>query len=178
MCNVYRRFVQGFTRIAHLLTRKICRDQPEKWDTLADEELKAFQLLKRNLVTAPILALPRDGYAYTLDTDASEYQLGCCLLQEQPEGALHPIGYWSRTLSPAEKNYSSTEKECLAIVWAVQHLRPYLEGQRFTIRTDHDALKWLLNLRDPRGRLARWSLRLQEFDYEVVYKPGKIPRVS
>ena len=173
MCNVYRRFVKGFTLIAHPLTRKVCKDQPESWDHLSDEELRAFDQLKRNLVTAPILALPRDGYAYTLDTDASEYQLGCCLLQEQPEGALHPIGYWSRTLTSAEKNYSPTEKECLAIVWAVQHLRPYLEGQRFTIRTDHDALKWLLNLRDPRGRLARWSLRLQEFDYEVVYKQGK-----
>ena len=173
MCNVYRRFVKGFTRVAHPLTQKICKDQPETWDKLSDEELRAFHQLKRNLVTAPILALPRDGYAYTLDTDASEYQLGCCLLQEQPDGALHPIGYWSRTLTSAEKNYSSTEKECLAIVWAVQHLRPYLEGQRFTIRTDHDALKWLLNLRDPRGRLARWSLRLQEFDYEVIYKPGR-----
>ena len=173
MCNVYRRFVKGFTRIAHPLTQKVCKDQPDSWENLADEELRAFEQLKRNLVTAPILALPRDGYAYTLDTDASEYQLGSCLLQEQPDGTLHPIGYWSRTLTPAEKNYSSTEKECLAIVWAVQHLRPYLEGQRFTIRTDHDALKWLLNLRDPRGRLARWSLRLQEFDYEVVYKPGK-----
>ena len=173
MCNVYRRFVQGYTRIAHPLTQKICKDQPELWDVLSNEEMRAFEQLKRNLVTAPILALPREGFAYTLDTDASEYQLGCCLLQEQQDGALHPIGYWSRSLTTAEKNYSSTEKECLAIVWAVQHLRPYLEGQKFTIRTDHDALKWLLNLRDPRGRLARWSLRLQEYDFEIVYKPGK-----
>ena len=173
MCNVYRRFVQGYTRIAHPLTQKICKDQPETWDKLSEEEMRAFEILKRNLVTAPILALPREGFAYTLDTDASEYQLGCCLLQAQPDGTLHPIGYWSRSLTPAEKNYSPTEKECLAIVWAVQYLRPYLEGQKFTIRTDHDALKWLLNLRDPRGRLARWSLRLQEYDYEIVYKPGK-----
>ena len=173
MCNVYRRFVKGYTRIARPLTLKTCKDQPESWDTLSDEEAQAFKQLKRNLVTAPILALPREGFAYTLDTDASEYQLGCCLLQEQPDGALHPIGYWSRSLTAAEKNYSSTEKECLAIVWAVQHLRPYLEGAKFTIRTDHDALKWLLNLRDPRGRLARWSLRLQEYDYDIVYKPGK-----
>ena len=173
MCNVYRRFIRDFTRIAHPLNQKVRKDAPQSWDALTDEETLSFNTLKRALLTAPILALPREGYKYTLDTDASEYQLGCCLLQEQPDGALHPIGYWSRALSQAERNYSSTEKECLALVWAVQHLRPYLEGQQFTLRTDHDALKWLLNLRDPSGRLARWSLRLQEFDFDVVYKPGK-----
>ena len=173
MCNVYRRFVNGFTRIAHPLNKKVCKDQPESWEHLSDDELTAFEQLKKSLVTAPILALPREGYPYTLDTDASDRQLGCCLLQQQEDGTLHPIGYWSRTLTSAERNYSSTEKECLAIVWAVQHLRPYLEGTKFTIRTDHDALKWLLNLRDPRGRLARWSLRLQEYDFDVVYRPGR-----
>ena len=172
MCNVYRRFIRDFTRIAHPLNQKIRKDAPQEWDALSGAETKAFETLRRALLTAPILALPREGYKYTLDTDASDYQLGCCLLQEQPDGALHPIGYWSRVLTPAEKNYSPTEKECLALVWAVQHLRPYLEGQQFTLRTDHDALKWLLNLRNPSGRLARWSLRLQEFDFDVVYKPG------
>ena len=173
MCNVYRRFVHGFTRIAHPLTQKVRKDQPDSWEHLSEDELRAFETLKKSLVTAPILALPREGYPYTLDTDASERQLGCCLLQRQPDGTLHPIGYWSRTLTSAEKNYSATEKECLALVWAVQHLRPYLEGQRFTIRTDHDAFKWLMNLRDPSGRLARWSLRLQEYDFDVVYRPGR-----
>ena len=172
MCNVYRRFIRDFTRIAHPLNQKVRKDAPQEWDALNEEETKAFNTLRRALLTAPILALPREGYKYTLDTDASDYQLGCCLLQEQPDGALHPIGYWSRALASAEKNYSSTEKECLALVWAVQHLRPYLEGQRFTLRTDHDALKWLMNLRSPSGRLTRWSLRLQEFDFDVVYKPG------
>ena len=173
MCNVYRRFIRDFTRIARPLNQKVRKDAPQTWETLTDEETKSFNTLKRALLTAPILALPREGYRYTLDTDASDQQLGCCLLQEQPDGALHPIGYWSRVLTPAERNYSSTEKECLALVWAVLHLRPYLEGQKFTLRTDHYALKWLLNLKDPSGRLARWSLRLQEFDFEVIYKPGK-----
>ena len=172
MCNVYRRFIKGYARIAHPLSRRTSKDFPETWDDLSEEEITAFKTLKRCLVTAPILALPREGHPYTLDTDASAYQVGCCLLQEQPDGNLLPVGYWSRSLTPAEKNYSSTEKECLAIVWATLHLRPYLERSRFTIRTDHDALKWLLNLRDPRGRLARWGLRLQEFDFDIQYRPG------
>lgn len=172
MCNMYRRFIAGYAQIAFPLFQKTCKNEPDAWENLTDTEMDAFQTLRRCLLTAPILALPREGFPYTLDTDASAYQVGCCLLQEQSDGTLHPIGYWSRTLSAAEKNYSSTEKECLAIVWAVLHLRPYLEGSRFTIRTDHDALKWLMNLRDPRGRLARWALRLQEFDYEIQYKPG------
>jgi hypothetical protein len=72
-----------------------------------------------------------------------------------------------------ERNYSTTEKECLAIVWFVIRLRPYLEGQRFIIRTDHHSLRWVLNLADAQGRLARWRLRLLEFDYEVQYSPGR-----
>ena len=76
-----------------------------------------------------------------MDVDASKYQLGCALLQEQDDGRLRPVGYWSRTLQPAEKNYSTSERECLGVVWSILHLRPYLEGHRFTVRTDHEALK-------------------------------------
>ena len=90
MCNIYRRFTRDFTRIANPLNQKVRKDAPQSWETLR-EETKAFNTLKRALLTAPILALPRQGYRYTLDTDASEYQLGCCLLQEQPGGSLHPI---------------------------------------------------------------------------------------
>jgi RNase H-like domain found in reverse transcriptase len=100
-------------------------------------------------------------------------QIGCCLFQEQPEGSPQPIGYWSRGLTSAEKNYSTTEKECLAIVWAVLQLRPYLEGQKVLVRKDHHSLRWILNLSDAQGRLARWRLRLLELEYEVRYAPGK-----
>jgi RNase H-like domain found in reverse transcriptase len=127
-----------------------------------------------SLLNPPILALPSVEGTYTLDTDASDHQLGCCLLQEQPDGTKKPIGYWSRGLTSAEKNYSTTEKECLAIVWAILHLRPYLEGQKIFIRTDHHSLLWVLNLSDAQDRLARWRLRLLEFDYEVQYHPGAL----
>ena len=84
----------------------------------------------------------------------------------------HPIGFWSRTLTKAERNYSVGEKECLAIVWEVQILRPYLERSHFELYTDHIALKLMMNLTDASGRLARWRLRLLEFEFTVQYKKG------
>jgi RNase H-like domain found in reverse transcriptase len=113
-----------------------------------------------------------------LDTDACESQIGCCLLQDQPEGGLLPVGYWSRSLQPAERNYSTSERECLAVVWAVLLLRPYLERTRFVVRTDHSALQWLLTISEPQGRLARWRIRLSEYDFEVKYKPGRCHQMA
>ena len=88
-----------------------------------------------------------------------------------------PSGYWSKTLNSAEQNYSATERECYSVVWAITTLRPYIEGQKFVVRTDHDALRWLLTLSDPSGRLMRWRLRLSEFDFEIKYRPGRVHQV-
>ena len=173
MCNVYRRFIKNFARIAAPLNRKLEKNQPFTFGTITGTDYEAFQELKTKLISPPILALPRHGYKYTLDTDACVYQVGCTLLQEQPNGDKLPVGYWSRSLTKAEKNYSATERECLAIVWGILTLRPYLEGVRFTVRTDHNPLKWILNIADTaNGRLMRWRLRLAEFDYDVEYRPG------
>ena len=148
------------------------KNQPYQFETLTDTEYAAFQELKRRLMSPPILALPRSGRKYTLETNAGGHQVGCALLQEQPEGGSRPVGYWSHALTDAERNYTTTEKECLAVVWRIFTLQPYLYGSAFNLRTDHEALRWVLNLGDSSGRLARWSLRLAEYDYELQSRPG------
>ena len=80
-------------------------------------------------------------------------------------------------MNETEQRYSATERECFAVVWSVLYLRPYIEGTHFKIRTDHEALRWLMTLTDPSGRLTRWRLRLSEFDYEVTYRPGRVHQV-
>eukprot|EP00171_Calliarthron_tuberculosum_P000507 IDg507t1 len=80
-----------------------------------------------------------------------------------PDRSLRPVGFWSRTLNAAEKNYSPTERECLAVIYGVTTCRPYLYGQRFKVVTDHNSLRWLLEINDPAsGRLMRWRIRLAE----------------
>ena len=115
-----------------------------------------------------------------IDTDASVYQRGVTLLQQQDPSKRNewqPIGYWSITLTRAEQIYSATGRECYSVVWAFTTLRPYRKGQKFTFRSDHDALRWLLILTDPSGRLMRWRLRLSEFDFEIHYRPGRVHQV-
>jgi len=141
MCNVYRRFFKDYARVARPLAAMTSSKRPNRWGTLSDEALGAFEELKRRPTEAPILALPRRQGTYTLDTDASAGQVGAVRLQEQPDQSTRPVGYWSRSLNAAQRNYSTTERECLAVVWATLLLRPYVEVTRFTVRTDNAALK-------------------------------------
>jgi len=172
MCNVHWRFVKDYVRVALPLAEMTSSKRPNRWGTLSEEASGAFEELKRRLTEAPILALPRRHEAYTLDTDASAGQVGAVLLQEQPDQSTRPVGYWSRFLNAAERNYSSTEREYLAVVWASLLLRPYIEGTLFTVRSDHTALKWMLHMDGAHGRLARWRLRWAEIDYVVQTRPG------
>lgn len=87
------------------------------------------------------------------------------------------IAYFSRGLNDLERKYSSCEKECLAVVCAVRKFRPYIEGYNFTVVSDCAALKWLYKLDNPSGRLARWSLDLQQYNFQVVYRKGALNKV-
>lgn len=168
LSGYYRRFVPGYGRIAKPLTALLKKDVNFKWTDLCQE---AFDTLKKILTTEPLLQYPDFTRTFNLTCDASNYAIGC-VLSQGPIGADPPIAYASRTLNRAESNYNTTEKELCAIVWGVKQFRPYLFGQKFNIVTDHQALNWLFNIKDPGSRLTRWRLKLAEYEYEIHFKPG------
>lgn len=174
MAGWYRRFVSDFSTIVAPLTKLLKKRISWSW---TDEQENSFQKLKTVLSSAPILARPNFTLPFVLQTDASNTGLGAVLTQIQ-DGEERVIAYSSRTLSRTEQNYSVTEKECLAVLFGIERNRHYLEGYTFTVITDHASLKWLLNLKNPTGRLARWSLRLQPFDFKIEYRKGKLNAVA
>lgn len=179
-CNVYRRFIKGFAAISSPLTSMLKKDAKSDWHNPTSEQAAAFDTLKSCLVSPPILALPIPQRPYMIDCDASATAVGVVLLQQQDDSdpkQWATIGYFSKTLNEAQQNYSTSERECYAVVWAVLTLRPYVEGARFNVRTDHHALRWMLTVTDPNSRLMRWRLRLSEFDYEIIYRPGRVHQV-
>ncbi|OWZ06164.1 Retrotransposable element [Phytophthora megakarya] len=131
----------------------------------------AFERIKFLLTTKPLLKYPDFGREFRLVTDASTVGLGACLTQDFGHG-WQPIAFASKVYSHAESNYSITEPECLAVAWAVKQFRPYLYGRAFEIITDHAALRWLMTRPNLAGRLQRWSLTLQEYDFVINYRPG------
>lgn len=138
-----------------------------KW---ADEHEEAFVKLKKLLCDAPILAYPNPGEKFIVDTDASGLGIGGVLSQEI-NGQERVIAYYSRVLSKPERNYCVTRKELLAIV--VKYFHKYLYGQKFHLRTDHAALGWILQFKNPEGQLARWIERLQSYDFSIEHRKGK-----
>ena len=128
--------------------------------------------MKNCLITAPILTYPNPNEDFILDADASNTGLGAVLSQIQ-DGRERVIGYYSRTLNKAEKNYCVTRRELLAVVAPIEHFKYYLYGRRFLVRTDHSALQWLMNFKDVEGQLARWLQKLQQYDFAIAHRPGK-----
>ena len=170
MVGYYRKFIPKFSTIALPLTDLTKKDAPNKVVWTANCEL-AFTALKKCLATSPVLSMPDLSAPFVLRTDASDRGLGAVLLQLKGE-ILHPVAYASRKLSDTETRYSTIEKECLAIVWAVQKFQPFLYGRTFVLETDHQPLNYLQTAKVANSRLMRWSLLLQVYSFVVRVIPG------
>src|SRR5918912_4024639 len=118
-----------------------------------EKQEKAFKLLKEKLIEAPVLIYPDFEKEFILYTDASTIALGAILHQKGDDGKEHVIAYENKTLSKAEQNYSITELECLAVIWAIEKFDYYLQGNKFKVVTDHIALKWLFKKAVHKGRI-------------------------
>lgn len=171
LASWYRRFVKDFSMVAaplHNLT-KTKKSKKLIWN---DEAEKSFTELKTLLTTTPVMSCPDYSKPFIVQCDASSKGIGAVLCQKV-EGNEQAIAYLSRKLSDREKRYSTSERELLSVVHAIEKFRPYLDGTKFTVITDHSALQWLHKMKDPHGRLARWAMKLQQFNFEIVHRPGK-----
>ena len=170
----YKRFVKDFAKICrplHNLTRK---NTKFKWTSECED---AFETLKQCLISAPIMAYPRDEGKYILDTDASAYAIGGVLSQVQIDEKTgreeeKVIAYASRVLQPRETRYCARRRELLAIVHFAKHFRPYIYGREVLIRTDHASLRFIKTLKDPNDQFARWIMRLEEMNYTIETRRG------
>jgi hypothetical protein len=152
----YRRFIKDFSQISRPLTSLLAKDVSFEF---TDECLKAFNTLKKALILAPIIQPPDWSLPFEIMCDASDYAVGAVLGQTKDKKH-HAIAYASKTLTGAQLNYVTMEKELLAVVYAIDKFRSYLVGAKVIIYTDHAALKYLLTKKDAKPRLIRWILLL------------------
>ncbi|GJX95286.1 reverse transcriptase domain-containing protein [Tanacetum coccineum] len=164
----YRRFIQDFSKISRPMTHLLEKNTPF---IFSDDCIRAFQTLKDRLTEAPILIAPNWDLPFELMCDASDFAIGAVLGQRH-EKHFRPIHYASKTLIEAQTNYTTTEKELLAIVYAFEKFRSYLIMNKSIVHTDHSALKYLFAKKDAKARLLLWVLLLQEFDFKVIDTKG------
>ncbi|XP_055005269.1 uncharacterized protein K02A2.6-like [Boleophthalmus pectinirostris] len=170
----FSKFIPNYATLVEPLRQRL-KTSPQAelhWDREANE---SFIKLKQMLLDSPPLAIYNPKLPTVITTDASDYGLGAVLSQFHSDNTECIVAFASRTLTPAERRYSTTEKEALACVWAVERWRTYVWGRRFTLRTDHQALTTLLNTKGMNRagmRIARWSARLMCFQYDIEYRPG------
>jgi hypothetical protein len=163
-----RAYIANFAELVEPLTAMSRKDviiEP------TEQRLKAFESLKRAIRTAPVLTLARDEGEFVLDTDASLHSLGAVLLQYQ-DGELRTVEYASRTLSKAERNYCTTRREALAVIFGLRIFHRYLYGRKVTVRCDHIALTHYKSTPNPMGQVARHLAFMEEFDLTIVYRKG------
>lgn len=168
----YRRFIPHFSQRTAVLTDLTRKTQLVKvqW---SEDARAAFEDIRVALSGEPVLYSPDFDQRFILQTDASDRGIGAVLLQGSEPADRHPVAYISRKLFPREVRYSTVEKECLAVKWAVDTFRYYLLGREFTLEMDHRALQWMYRMRDTNARITRWYLSMQPFKFEVHHVPGR-----
>lgn len=172
LAGFYQKFIGNYSRITTPITDLLKKNKKKvEWTTEAEE---AFNELKAALTSAPILGNPDFTKQFVIESDASDNAIGAALVQEQ-DGQTRIISYFSKKLSTTQKKYAAVEKECLAVLLAIDNFRHYVEGTRFRVVTDARSLLWLFKIGAESGnsKLLRWALRIQSYDIELVYRKGK-----
>ena len=164
----YRRFIKYFSVIARPLWNLLAKDVHFVWSQACEA---AFDKLKTMLVSPPIMRSPNWNLPFEIMCDASDYDIGAALGQREDKKAF-VIYYASKTLDSTQANYTTTEKEFLVVVFALEKFRSYIVVSPVTIFTDHAALKCLLSKQDTKPRLTRWILLFQEFNLTIKDKKG------
>lgn len=172
----YRCFVQDYSKIAKTLNSFLTKQARDPLDwTLEAEE--SFLTLKQALITKPVLRAPNIHEPFIVHADASSCAIGAVLSQNFTDGE-HPIIYISRQLNKHERKYSTLEKELLGLIYALKCFKPYLYLSNFTVKSDHKPLKWLKTNKNTNSRLYRWSLALQEYQFDSDYIKGELNVVA
>lgn len=169
LAGYYRRFIDHFAKISKPLTKLLQKDTEFSWNDACEQ---AFQTLKTALCNPPVLRYPNFSLKFNITTDASGYAIGGVLSQGEI-GQDQPIAYASRVLRGPELKYEVYEKEALAMLFCVQTFRTYIYGRPFNLITDHQPLVWFKSA-DLNTRVQKWRFKLSEYDYTVIYKPGKL----
>ena len=167
----YRRFCRQLATMERPLRELTLKNATWTWNS---DQQQAFETIKRTISSAPVLAHPDFGRMdqFIISTDASKEGIGAVLSQIGSDGIERPIFISSRATSSTESRYAPTALECLAVVYYIEVFKFYVAGSRFTVRTDHRALQWLFS--SPRSSMyLRWILRLQQYDFQVIYRPGR-----
>lgn len=170
LASWYRRFIENFSSITFAISETISSKTKFKWTPEAQD---SFEAIKKLLSTAPVLSNPDFTKKFYLHCDASDYGIGAVLVQLDEENNERPIAFMSKKLNTAQRNYSVTERECLAAIEAIKKFRCYLELQDFEVVTDHSSLLWLMKQPDLTGRLARWVFKLQPYNFTISHRKGR-----
>ena len=166
----YRNFIHHFSEISEPL-RNLTNDNSNfQWNTNCE---KSFTALKQCVSQHPILAFPITNKEFIIEVDASDNAIGGILSQEQSDGHIKPVGYFSFSLSAQQQKWETFSKEVYALVAAVRQWHVYLYGNKFKVLSDHNPLLTIRNKKDPRGKVARWLMELQEYNFDISHIPGK-----